>query len=814
MIISIATTATTARHAQATVSSLRDVAPQLEVRVLDIDDAYQPQGSETIFTKPPADLPVNRLRLTHRPAELGAALTAHWAAATAEASGGEPVLAAAPGIVFLQDPAKLGGNDPRESVLIRRNPDPLTLADAIGSTAPELYLIGAGAHPRLAALRDMTLDWELATRAAELALTASPHRIVGDLTTLVSRGNSDAATLTAPGARDASCGVATRQGSDQVLARDGGAIVALDLSGFDPANPWVFDSRPTTGGALVPSTGPLFSRNRELADLVWKRFAVIDEDPRTDPSMASRSVAAGEGDSGPYFDAAARTAVVLAAESGEDLAAAVADEANWLLELVAPPGDAGGQAGAVARYLLGAYHSRADLPAAFFAVPGRDSRRLALWAAEHGLADAKAGRYDAALMARAAELTLAANPDPDSGPSERPHGVNLIGFFTGGLGLGVAARLMEEGLRAANVPLSTFPIAVDLNRKSVAKYEAVGETKFDISLLAVNEGETRVSIGSLNDVVAGTCRIGYWYWELEDFVARDNGWDHLDEIWVATEFIKNAIEPHSPIPVRKVVPPLPQRPPGPTPTLPAAFDLFVQHPYFLFAFDYNSEADRKNPWGVLDAFQQAFQPGEGPLLVFKTINSNYRPAEAERLRLLAAGRPDVVVIDDYLPTDALNALMANCAAYVSLHRGEGLGLTIAEAMAWGRPVIVPDYSGNLEFTNSSNAYLIPTARVTVPEGNLQYPAGAVWGDPDIAAATRAMRFVIENPTAASAISAQAAVDIATLHSPDAAAPAIRAAIDAARTAHVAKTAADKARAKHDARLSSRILRRVARELRR
>ena len=119
----------------------------------------------------------------------------------------------------------------------------------------------------------------------------------------------------------------------------------------------------------------------------------------------------------------------------------------------------------------------------------------------------------------------------------------------------------------------------------------------------------------------------------------------------------------------------------------------------------------------------------GPVLVIKTLNAGPRPGDAERLRLVAARRPDVILIDDYLESDELTALMARCTAYVSLHRAEGLGLTIAEAMAWGRPVVVSAYSGNMQFTNSRNAFLVPCTMTAIPPDADPYPAGTPWAIP-------------------------------------------------------------------------------------
>ena len=99
--------------------------------------------------------------------------------------------------------------------------------------------------------------------------------------------------------------------------------------------------------------------------------------------------------------------------------------------------------------------------------------------------------------------------------------------------------------------------------------------------------------------------------------------------------------------------------------------------------------------------------------------------------------------------------MASCDCYVSLHRSEGLGLTMAEAMALGKPVIATGYSGNLEFMDESNSYLVPYELVDVPTDWWAYAPGATWAAPNPDAAARLMRHVWEHPDEAYALGERA-----------------------------------------------------------
>ena len=147
---------------------------------------------------------------------------------------------------------------------------------------------------------------------------------------------------------------------------------------------------------------------------------------------------------------------------------------------------------------------------------------------------------------------------------------------------------------------------------------------------------------------------------------------------------------------------------------------------YLFSFDLFSVLERKNPLGLVDAFTRAFPVEEegGPLLALKVINGDERADDLERVRSAARARSDVILIDRYFGVDEQAALMQAADCYVSLHRSEGFGLTMAEAMALGKPVIATAYSGNLEFMDDRTAYLVRWEYGAVPQGCDPYRPGA------------------------------------------------------------------------------------------
>ena len=187
---------------------------------------------------------------------------------------------------------------------------------------------------------------------------------------------------------------------------------------------------------------------------------------------------------------------------------------------------------------------------------------------------------------------------------------------------------------------------------------------------------------------------------------------------------------------------------------------------FLFAFDYNSVFKRKNPLDLIEAFTRAFAPGEGVQLVIKSINHERDPDSHDRLRIAAAPHSHVRLISQYLPALENQELMASCDAYVSLHRSEGFGIGMAEAILRGKPVVATGYGGNTDFLSEDTGY--PVAHTTVPVGDDAWPydPSAHWAQPDIDDAARQMRAVVEHPTEAARRVAQGQRHLRGRHSPE------------------------------------------------
>jgi len=763
MQIALVSAAPIVAQARATVGSAFDAAATCAVYVLDLDGSYAQLRDEHVVTPEDVDLSARELHV--RAILLDPRGLVRWtqpALLRHALQAGPTVLAVSAGVVLLQDPSELADLAAQDQVALiarcagalpadgtdREWPGPAHLL-ATGSYSPHLVAVSREATGFLDLWEHLAADPLTASdRWLDAAASYLPHHTVQAARFLISAWTSASARIT--------------EAADGAVEVDGAPAVALDLTGLDPDAPWLLEA---------DADGPprvRLSAHPGLARLAADYASKIRTDPARQPRSSETSVtslgvavhpqlrtvfrAALEDDPSRSIDALPDP---FDADRSDELAA-------WLVQPATDGSDLG-----MGRYLASVYRSRPDLQASYPGVPGEHGNAFLGWADRHG-------RHEDAYSPALIDLALAAvggdlsTPTPSSKRVARRPGVTVVGYLRGELGVGESARLMLGTLSAAGIPHATMSVDQHLQSRQGATYLAAARgTAYDTTLLCVNADMTPTVAAAIPSLLEGSYRIGMWYWEVEDFPASQHeGFRHVDEVWVATDFVRRAIEPHSPVPVRTITPPLPQ--PRIVPGRSRADLGLPERPIFLFTFDYLSTVERKNPWGLVDAFEAAFTPGEGPVLVIKSINARRRPDQAERLRLRVAGSSDILLLEDYLDADDRDALVALCDCYVSLHRSEGLGLTMAEAMALGRPVIATGYSGNLAFMTEANSFLVPWTPASIPTGCEPYAAGGTWAEPDLEAAARLMRTVLEDSELAAARGRQGAEDLRVLHSPEAA----------------------------------------------
>ena len=420
----------------------------------------------------------------------------------------------------------------------------------------------------------------------------------------------------------------------------------------------------------------------------------------------------------------------------------------------------------VPAYLGEIWSERPDLRVAFHHIASTDAERFLDWVRTQGI--------------REHHIHPQLIPPPTPRPTVQSMrsgkltpGVNVYGYVYSESGTGQIVRAVVAALAAEGIPYAVVPFTRTISRQE-REFHDLGavEPSFDTNLICVNADPLPLFFEDMRGQLPVEARnIGLWAWEVEDLPeAMGRSESYLDEVWGISSFTAAALSRSLTKPVRAF--PLPVMVPEVRPRTRAGLGM-PEGFLFLFCFDYDSVFRRKNPLAVVAAFRQAFADRPGVALYIKTTNAERHGAEDEELRAAAAGRSNIVIRDGYVSSDDYFSMLDACDCYVSLHRSEGFGLTVAEAMALGKPVISTAYSSTLEFANESNSFLVPARLAEVGENAPPYPPRSHWAEPDVAFAAQQMARVYADPDAAAAVGARARADIQALHSPSARGPLLR-----------------------------------------
>jgi len=169
---------------------------------------------------------------------------------------------------------------------------------------------------------------------------------------------------------------------------------------------------------------------------------------------------------------------------------------------------------------------------------------------------------------------------------------------------------------------------------------------------------------------------------------------------------------------------------------------------------------------VVEAFHQAFgdRSDASVGLVIKTLDAGPHAAILKTLRKAIGGDRRIHLLEGTVARAEMNGLLAVADVFVSLHRSEGFGLGLAEAMLLGKPVVGTAYSGNADFLDDATGYPVPYRLVSVKAGDYPEHDGQVWAEPDVAVAAKRMAAIVSDPDAARRVAAAGQAFIKTHHS--------------------------------------------------
>ena len=376
-----------------------------------------------------------------------------------------------------------------------------------------------------------------------------------------------------------------------------------------------------------------------------------------------------------------------------------------------------------------------------------------------------------------ARLTATLAPHPDRPPPPVIGGMAVAGEIGRASGLGEGARLMMAGLGQLGVPhwgLSAglrVPGEVDDLQGGPCLPPGTMPPAGAALALHVNAPHVAAALLALKrPLLRGRRVVGCWAWELPEIAPEwRTGVDFVHEAWVPSRFTADAIEKLMPGRVRIVPYCVAARPPAPSRMDRAAFGLPDAAVVVLVSFSLASSFVRKNPLAAIAAHRAAFGDRADRVLVMKVGHAAAYDGDMAVLRQAAAGAANIRFETRTLPVADNHALIACADIVLSLHRSEGFGLVLAEAMLLGRATVATAWSGNTDFMDETSAAMVPYRLIPAvdPRGVFQAP-GAMWADAAVGAAAAHLVRLADDPAARAALAgagremAQARLGVAKL----------------------------------------------------
>lgn len=331
-------------------------------------------------------------------------------------------------------------------------------------------------------------------------------------------------------------------------------------------------------------------------------------------------------------------------------------------------------------------------------------------------------------------------------------GITLVGHAFAPSGRGEDVRCSFRALAAAGVSsrvLDIYGLSVhDPDHEAEMGAAVTRELGTGVNLFHINGDEIDQALRHLGaeDLPKGR-NVIYPNWELSRYPAD---WaeqlERFDEIWAPSRFVLDGLRQATATPVYHM--PLATEVRLRSFLGRRAFGIPEGSYVFLFFFDFTSFIARKNPFAAVEAFAQLVKarPHDNVTFVIKLNNSRQRTRDFEEFqRRIEPFRNRILIIDRALSDNEMKNLVRLSDCFISLHRSEGYGRGLAEAMFLGKPVIATGYSGNMDFTTPETALLVDYTLVPVEDGSYPRSGGQVWADADTAKAAAHMVRLLDDP---------------------------------------------------------------------
>lgn len=324
-------------------------------------------------------------------------------------------------------------------------------------------------------------------------------------------------------------------------------------------------------------------------------------------------------------------------------------------------------------------------------------------------------------------------------PAPLQDGLCIVGHLQSEIGLGQAARCLAYACDTRRLPVSfcNRPLPQrDNDLEFATKCNDIADRKVSLHVVALH------SVVELQRTLqTDRCNILFPFWELHQAPAK---WlsaaSRFDEIWAPSTFVAGAFQHAFKRPVHLVRQPVRLPRAAPQPSVGSGSTLRL-----LTYFDFDSSGIRKNPVAAVRAFQAAFAPTRRDVELVVKCHGTRDGGLRDWLSRAAASDPRIKIVDRTLDRAAMDALISECDAFISLHRSEGFGFGPAEALLAGKAVVATDYGGTRDFILESTGYPVDYDLVPVQRREYIGVEAQTWADARIDSAATALQSIYDHP---------------------------------------------------------------------